>query len=1748
MLAPRNKVTRPRVYARLRPMFGRDAGKAELFTATPTSLEYRKDDGEICKYTFDRVFGVDAQQEDVFESIGDVALSSLRQGFNSTIIAYGQTGSGKTYSMEGAKDASGKYTSKGLIPRLFENVFKMFQSDPDIKSFEVAMQFVELYNEQLQDLLGKRKVVEVTSDPSGGYRSKDAVTHLCRSPEEAQHVYNKGCEMRATAATNMNEVSSRSHALLQLHVSWLDKKGKSFGVLNLVDLAGSEGMKKSGATGQNMKEGIKINLSLTKLALVVKCLAEGSAHIPFRESKLTMMLAKGLGGSNLLHIILALSNSRDQMAEGTSCLRFGQSCLSMTVNPNANKIEKEQAEMRAVIKEQMAEINELQSQNMELKRLLEEKTTAGKEVPDFMVAEYIAVNKDALREDIREQAQQIEELRAALEAKRREAALLKSDAESDGLADADDSLVGMDAQQRAEALEAREKQQMLQKVRHAAEVEQDVAAHEAELQQLMEIQRKLEEKLARSDEDRQMDERRIRAEMEEQAAAVRLEIEEKAAQMEAALRLAEQQEARREAERRKFEAELQEELRKKEETLRKEEELRRQMADASAAENEKLQRRMEELAAERAAQEAEIARANKETARLALVEAEAREARQAKERQEAELEAMRAQIKRMAEEQQQRADELQKLGPPGLQSGKSGFFGSYDPVPVMIRKVAKRHERAGNSGRKGDLKAVQRIIETLPVLSACNDLRALTELDPANRTLFQSLGGIRRMIDYLNPTGPQAPYATHVARTLPCVMDADARIIFHEYASGSDFDGQVRFKYLLTLLLSSDPDDKEHACLAIAAVAQESISNRSAFFEHGISSQVLQVLQECCRAQVPRQRLQRVTVLALSELAHDFEPFKSALRDAGGVPMLLALLTPSTDPFVIKETLQLLGRITQNNTGIQADLQQYNAVDVYSQLLFAQDLLHDVTISELAALALVNLVSEVPASLAAVERHPQYATIRFDLLASMARALTSSMLRSNEESQVLPGSESFRFWGHAVSGEWGETTSGGDRMHTSFPDNPQFLVRAPKGTNLCIVLQDTLEEKRQREKTKSRPLFLRLCVVEASRATLESRHKMLDINSSGWRHANVDGEGAVVLEPGVLGSVNVAKTREVVMRCTIRSCGPESAWVIVPHVGCQHQHSQFALTVFADQQVSIEGELLPWQRRVISSSWSPLCSSPNSIADIAWRNSPQFQLINMGASRSPVHAMLSYAERDDELSKRHLQPVDKGPALGASSSPTIALYVMKANLPDKRFVGALSPQVENYVSHSLVTNSWCVQTKWDLDPGDVYALIAVMSESPKHQVPLRLTIYYPPELEFASIVAKPLSTSAEYYCSVVKGATDDTGCAKLDLTPQESGSVQATLVVDAMGNDAVFCSIATYSSDGVLHKQTSTFSQRSAVLTTAFPAGSGSYSMKAKFITQRQDPVRGQQIRILLYSTRPMQASAAVGQKLALDYEASNSFVSRSTAGAIDYGEEVSAEHALASVRAHKEDEAELDASPAVIYEVMNELEQQRDTLYSFTRSQLNDEPPAILESLRRQNEELRREQQTLQEDLAKAQAELASRVPNTPRMPPPPAEARPPPISKLVETNGKSSAGVDKKAVEEMKAKTAQLMQEIDSLRGQLLSKDTEIQAERARAQRAADEKQLAIEQANAAIQQRQHADQVQQKAMPPPPSNVTTSDADARIADIQAMLQRQQEALKLAEALEQKVQNVEAENARLRAQPARPPPPPSSSACVVQ
>ena len=127
--------------------------------------------------------------------------------------------------------------------------------------------------------------------------------------------------------------------------------------------------------------------------------------------------------------------------------------------------------------------------------------------------------------------------------------------------------------------------------------------------------------------------------------------------------------------------------------------------------------------------------------------------------------------------------------------------------------------------------------------------------------------------------------------------------------------------------------------------------------EQGISSLVYQVLQETSQHAMPRQRLQRVVLAAMAELAHDFDPFKDLLRAQQGVPLLLSFLSPKHDEYLIKETLQLLGRMTQSSTGIQQELQRYEAISAYSGLLFAR--MHDGQIAELAALALVNLISEV---------------------------------------------------------------------------------------------------------------------------------------------------------------------------------------------------------------------------------------------------------------------------------------------------------------------------------------------------------------------------------------------------------------------------------------------------------------------------------------------------------------------------------------------------------------------------------------------------------------------------------------------------------------------------------------------------------------------------------------------------------------------------------------------------------------------
>ena len=161
---------------------------------------------------------------------------------------------------------------------------------------------------------------------------------------------------------------------------------------------------------------------------------------------------------------------------------------------------------------------------------------------------------------------------------------------------------------------------------------------------------------------------------------------------------------------------------------------------------------------------------NPNQARLKDAEEEARKAKELHAKQEAELQAMRDEIESMAK------GNAPKASMAGM--GSSGF----KTVPEMLAVTAKKMARKAKGARR-DPVALNRVISTLPVLSACNDLRALTEIEPTNRGLFQQLGGLNKMIDYLSPNGPNAPYATHIARTLPAVMDREGREIFSQCAA-----------------------------------------------------------------------------------------------------------------------------------------------------------------------------------------------------------------------------------------------------------------------------------------------------------------------------------------------------------------------------------------------------------------------------------------------------------------------------------------------------------------------------------------------------------------------------------------------------------------------------------------------------------------------------------------------------------------------------------------------------------------------------------------------------------------------------------------------------------------------------------------------------------------------------------------------------------------------------------------------------
>ncbi|GET87670.1 kinesin, putative [Leishmania tarentolae] len=379
-------VSRPRVYVRIRPLNDREGrdGNGEFAChgdeRQQDVLFLKKDGTQEQQVRFDRVFDQGSSQQLVFDHIGPEILRTLFSGYNASVFAYGQTGSGKTYTMEGDRGggASGGASSQeqeGLIPRLIQGIFSSFKSNADITDALVEVSLVQIYQERIQDLLNNRKQVEIHMDRTSQYVARDATWRAVRNVGECMKLYVEACKMRATSATEMNLVSSRSHMILMLRMQWDEPTlPGSHAQLNMIDLAGSERLNESGATGETMKETITINKSLSALGNVVSKLVEQAKrpnrriHIPYKDSKLTYLLQSSLGGANLVHFMLAVSGSAMWRSETTSTIEFGKRALQLVLRPVRNAIDYTRlAEMEAMIERMRSHIESLEEE-LQLKR------------------------------------------------------------------------------------------------------------------------------------------------------------------------------------------------------------------------------------------------------------------------------------------------------------------------------------------------------------------------------------------------------------------------------------------------------------------------------------------------------------------------------------------------------------------------------------------------------------------------------------------------------------------------------------------------------------------------------------------------------------------------------------------------------------------------------------------------------------------------------------------------------------------------------------------------------------------------------------------------------------------------------------------------------------------------------------------------------------------------------------------------------------------------------------------------------------------------------------------------------------------------------------------------------------------------------------------------------------------------------------------------------------------------------------
>ncbi|RMD44303.1 hypothetical protein DV735_g919, partial [Chaetothyriales sp. CBS 134920] len=319
-------------------------------------------------YHFDRVFSPAADQAILFDDVVAPILNEMLSGFNCTIFAYGQTGTGKTYTMSGdMTDTLGLLSDEaGIIPRTLYSLFQRL--DADGVECAVKCSFIELYNEELRDLLAADDGVKLKIFDDASRKSHAAT--LVQGMEESHinsaaagiKLLQQGSHRRQVAATKCNDLSSRSHTVFTI-TAYTKKANESedficAGKLNLVDLAGSENIQRSGAENKRAAEAGLINKSLLTLGRVINALVDKSSHIPYRESKLTRLLQDSLGGRTKTCIIATVSPARSNLEETISTLDYAFRAKNIRNKPQVNSV----ISKKTLLREFTAEIEKLKSE------------------------------------------------------------------------------------------------------------------------------------------------------------------------------------------------------------------------------------------------------------------------------------------------------------------------------------------------------------------------------------------------------------------------------------------------------------------------------------------------------------------------------------------------------------------------------------------------------------------------------------------------------------------------------------------------------------------------------------------------------------------------------------------------------------------------------------------------------------------------------------------------------------------------------------------------------------------------------------------------------------------------------------------------------------------------------------------------------------------------------------------------------------------------------------------------------------------------------------------------------------------------------------------------------------------------------------------------------------------------------------------------------------------------------------------